>query len=256
VTNEGLGGAKLVGTRLAPLVGKFGGSVTVIGPDFKPTSFSPVENSSFKWPLGSAIDSQNNAWITNYFSSTITEIQPDGTVAGAYKLPHGTIPWANAVDGSDRVWVAGFANPAVWLLCGVQTSACPPNSTTGAIVSPRLGFRSKAFEHFTSVQIDQAGNVWLSNNWSQLVPPVGGTGIAEMVGIATPVCAPLTPLPARPSSSSATACPPQTAAALPASLDGGSDGGTTTWVWVGIGVAVAALAVGAAFLFRWRRARA
>jgi hypothetical protein len=45
-----------VATRAAILVGTFGGSVSVIGPNFKPTPFSPIEHSSFKWPLGLAID--------------------------------------------------------------------------------------------------------------------------------------------------------------------------------------------------------
>ena len=254
VTNAGLGGARLVGTRLAPLVGKFGGSVTVIGPDFKPTSFSPIENDSFKWPLGVAVDSQNNAWITNYFSNAVTEIQPSGTVAHVYKLPHGTIPWSDAVDGSDRVWVAGFVRPFVSLLCGVKTSACPPGSTTGTFLSPREGFRSKAFQHFTSVQLDQSGNVWLSNNWSNLVPPVGGTGIAEIVGAATPVCTPLQALPAKPSGTSETACSQQAAATLPSSLAGGPSGGTSTWVWVGIVFGVVVV-VGAAVLLFSRRGR-
>jgi hypothetical protein len=256
VTNAGPGGAKLVGTRAAIAVGKFGGSVTVIGPDFEPTSFSPIENDSFKWPLGLAVDSQNNAWIANYFGSTITEIGPDGTVAGVYRLPRGTLPWAQAVDGSDRVWVAGFARHEVWLLCGATTSTCPPGSATGAVLSPKLGFRNRAFQHFTSVQIDQAGNVWLSNNWSKIVPPAGGTGIAEIVGAATPVCAPLTPLPAQPSSSSEVACTEQTAAELPASLDGGSSDGVPVWVWVAIAAVIAALAAGAALVLRRRRSEA
>jgi hypothetical protein len=253
VTNAGLGGAKLVGTRLAPLVGKFGGSVTVIGTDFEPTSFSPIEDDSFRWPLGVSIDSQNNAWTANYFSSSVTRIGPDGTVAAVYELPHGTLPWSQAVDGSDRVWVAGFARHEVWLLCGANTGACPPGSTTGAVLSPRRGFRSKAFQHFTSIQFDQSGNVWLSNNWSQLVPPVGGTGIAEIVGAATPVCAPLTPLPVQPSSESANACPQQTAAPLPASL-AGDPGGRSVWVWVAIGATVVVLAALAVLLLRRRRA--
>lgn len=62
VTNAGPGGAKLVGTRAAILVGTFGGSITVIGPDFKPASFSPIQSKSFRWPLGLAIDAKNNAW--------------------------------------------------------------------------------------------------------------------------------------------------------------------------------------------------
>ena len=252
VTNAGLGGAKLAGTRAAVLIGKFGGSVTVIGPDFEPTSFSPIEDDSFKWPLGLSIDSQNNAWTANFFGSTVTEIAPDGTVAGVYTLPKGTLPWSQAVDGSDRVWVAGFARPAVWLLCGASTGACPPGSATGTALSPRLGFQSKAFQHFTSIQIDQAGNVWLSNNWSQLVPPVGGIGVAQIVGAATPVCAPLAPLPVKPSATGE-ACPAQAAAPLPASLQSESSSGTSTWVWIAIAAGIVVLA-GAAALFFVRRA--
>jgi hypothetical protein len=255
VTNAGLGGAKLVGTRAAIAVGKFGGSVTVIGPDFEPTSTSPIEDDSFKWPLGLSIDSQNNAWTANYFGSTVTQIEPDGTVAGVYALPRGTLPWSQAIDGSDRVWVAGFARHDVWLLCGVRTNACLPGSTTGSILSPRLGFRSKAFQHFTSIQIDQAGNLWLSNNWSQLVPPVGGTGLAEVIGVATPVCAPLTPVPVGPGSASAIPCPQQTAAALPASLDGMPDSGLSAWVWVAVGAAVVVLAAALVLVLLRRRTR-
>jgi hypothetical protein len=256
VTNAGLGGAKLVGTRAAIAVGKFSGSVTVIGADFKPISSTPIEDASFKWPLGLAIDSANNAWVVNFFSSTVTQIAPDGAIAGVVQLPRGTTPWAQAVDGSNRVWVAGFTRPDVWLLCGVTTSACPPGSATGTVISPRLGFRSKAFQHFTSIQIDQSGNVWLSNNWSNLVPPVGGTGIAEIVGAATPVCTPLTPLPTAPSTTSDVACPEQTAAELPVSIDASSDEGSP-WVWVAVGASVAVgLGVAAVFLVRRSRSRA
>jgi hypothetical protein len=171
-----------------------------------------------------------------------------------FRLPRGTLPWAQAVDGSDRVWVAGFAGHEVWLLCGATTSACPPGSATGAVVSPERGFRSKAFQHFTSIQVDQSGNVWLSNNWSNLVPPVGGTGIAEIVGAATPVCAPLTPLPAAPSTTADVACPEQTVAALPASLDASAGGGISAWVWVAIVAAAAAgLVVAAALVIRRSR---
>jgi anti-sigma-K factor RskA len=55
-------------------------------------------------------------------------------------------------------------------------------------------------------------------------------------------------------SSTGTPCPRQVAAALPASLDGGSDGGLGAWVWVGVGAAVVVLAAGAALVVRRRRA--
>jgi hypothetical protein len=117
--------------------------------------------------------------------------------------------------------VAGFATPRVWLLCGADTAACPPGSSTGTILSPRLGFQSAAFQHFTSVQIDQSGNIWLSNNWSKLSPPTGGVGIAEIVGAAAPVCTPLTPVPVQPSAATPTACPRPAATPLAAGRDAG-----------------------------------
>ena len=156
-------------------------------------AFSPIQSSSFKWPLGLAIDSKNNAWVTSYFSSAVTEIRSSGAVAGVYHLPKTVLPWSEAIDGSDRVRVARFATPRVWLLCGADTAACPPGSSTGTILSPKLGFQSAAFQHFTSIQVDQSGNIWLSNNWSKLNPPTGGVGIAEIVGAATPICTVLPP---------------------------------------------------------------
>lgn len=153
--------------------------------------------------------------------------------------------------------MADFGTPRVWLLCGADTAACPPGSSTGTILSPKLGIQSAAFQHFTSIQIDQSGNIWLSNNWSKLNPPTGGVGIAEIVGAATPVCTPLT----------ATACPRQTAtpvaAGTPASsapptvaaASASQPGGTPAWGWAAIAAAFAVLAAGAVLFFRRRYAR-
>jgi hypothetical protein len=232
-----------VGTRAAILVGKFAGSVTVIGPDFQPTAFSPIEDASFKWPLGLAMDAEGDAWVANYFSSSMTRVASDGTVAGVYELPAGTLPWSEAVDGSGRVWVAGFARPGVWLLCGSTTDACPPGSATGTMLSPADGFQSEAFQHFTSVQVDASGNVWLSNNWSNLVPPVGGTGIAQIVGVATPVCTPLGPIPVRPTG--ADSCAAGWVSDAPAS-EAAPSGGSTGWL--ALLAAMIGLAVGLIFL--------
>jgi hypothetical protein len=207
VDNAGLSGAKLVDTRAAILSGKAGGSVTVIGPDFKPTAFSPIQSKSFKWPLGLALDSNGNAWTVSFFSNRVTEIYPDGTVAASFKLPGPVLPFSEAIDGSGRVWVADFGVPGVMLLCGASTAACPPGSSTGEVLSPRLGFRSATIQHLTSVQIDQSGNLWLSNNWSKLVPPTGGTGVVELIGMATPVCTPLLGLPVTPRAGTGGACP-------------------------------------------------
>ncbi|MGW0766123.1 NHL repeat-containing protein [Streptomyces sp. NPDC002676] len=208
VSNARFNGAKLMDAR--PLTGHAGGSVTVIGPDFKPTSFSPIKDASLDWPLGLAVDSKNNVWVPDFLSNSVTELGSDGRVTGVHKLPTTIAPWSVAIDGSDRVWVAGFGAPSVSVLCGVNTSACPPGSSTGSVLSPPDGYRSNSIQHLTAVQLDQSGNVWLANNWSKLVPPTGGNGLVELIGVATPVCTPLQPLPARPASTSTTACPIQT----------------------------------------------
>ncbi|WP_253915680.1 hypothetical protein [Streptomyces sp. NRRL S-31] len=208
VSNARLNGAKLMDTR--PLTGHAGGSVTVIGPDFKPTAFSPIEHDSLDWPLALAVDSRDNVWVPGFLSNSVTELGPDGKVTGAYRLPTTIAPWSVAVDGSDRVWVAGFGAPSVSVLCGANTDACPPGSATGAVLSPPDGYRSKSIQHLTAVQLDQSGNVWLANNWSRLAPPTGGDGLVELIGAATPVCTPLQPLPARPTATGSTACPLQT----------------------------------------------
>jgi hypothetical protein len=73
------------------LVGKFGGSITVIGPDFKPVVFSTIQSSSFKWPLGLAIDSKNNAWspATSAARYQLAYHRSDGLLAVV--VPHGLL---------------------------------------------------------------------------------------------------------------------------------------------------------------------
>ncbi|MEU6577734.1 hypothetical protein [Streptomyces sp. NPDC046805] len=208
VSNARFNGAKLMENRTPE--GHAGGSLTVIGPDFKPTSFSPIKDKSLDWPLGLAVDSRNNVWVPNFVGNSVTRLTPNGTVAGVYKLPTAIAPWSVAVDGSDRVWVAGFGAPSVSVLCGVNTGACPAGSSTGTVLSPWGGYRSDSIQHLTAVQLDQSGNVWLANNWSKLAPPTGGDGLVELIGVATPVCTPLQPLPARPAPNRSTACPTQT----------------------------------------------
>ncbi|MFF3911756.1 hypothetical protein ACFYZJ_38875 [Streptomyces sp. NPDC001848] len=185
--------------------GKVGGSVTVIGPDFKPVT--SINDGSLQAPVGLALDSKGNAWVANFFSSAITQIQPNGTVAGVHQLPRTVFPWSVAVDGTDRVWVAGFGASSVSLLCGVNTAACTAGASAGTVLSPGAGFQNKAIQHLTAVQIDASGNVWVANNWSKIIPPTGGEGLVELIGLATPVCTPLTPLPVRPSATTPTVCP-------------------------------------------------
>ena len=115
VDNAGLGGAKLVGTKAAVLIGKASGSVTVIGSNFKPTSFSPIQSSSFKFPLGLALDSAGNSWVVSFDNSSVIEIHPSGTVAERYISPapccHGRMPSTAPTGYGYRLHPAGGLAP-------------------------------------------------------------------------------------------------------------------------------------------------
>ncbi|MGI9539258.1 MAG: hypothetical protein ACR2N6_03825, partial [Miltoncostaeaceae bacterium] len=101
----------------------------------------------------------------------------------------------------DNVWVASFLDPRVTQLCG-RRSACPPGVGFAEPISPRVsGFTNRGLQHVTGVQVDQSGNVWAVNNWSTSSPFqrfVGGNGLVQFIGLATPVDTPLIGLPRRP----------------------------------------------------------
>ncbi len=178
------------------------GSVTILTPDGRPTAGSPLTGSGLRSPQGLALDSAGNAWVADLVTMAVTRISPAGRISPDSPLRSSVQGgWGVAVDGADHVWVAGFLGGNVTELCGVRRT-CPPGVRTGRPISPaRGGYDSAAFEHITAVQVDQSGNVWLANNWTTGSPFrefVGGAGLAQIVGAATPVKTPLVGLPMRP----------------------------------------------------------
>lgn len=180
------------------------GAVTKILPNGTPSANSPITGGGLRSPQGIAVDSGGNLWVANLLSSSVTEIANDGSVykRSPIKLPSLVGPWGIAVDGADNVWVAGFRGPGVTELCGRTAANCPKGKRTGEPISPRkTGFQSNALQHLTAVQVDQSGNVWVANNWStgsSLAQFVGGNGLVEFIGAATPVKTPLIGPPERP----------------------------------------------------------
>ena len=156
-------------------------------------------------PLGLAIDNMGNVWVANPaadFDSpsgapgAVVAFAPDGTPLPGSPFMGGSIigPWGVAVDGNDNIWVNDWIGERVTLLCGARTvKICPPNFVTGQQISPPNGYTSNAMVRLTGVVIDQAGNVWVPNNWKTI--PIqtnpGGFGMLEIVGAAAPVKAPV-----------------------------------------------------------------
>ena len=209
-------------------------TLAVLGPDGDLLEVIPSVSThgeiQLRRPMGVASDSRGNIWVSNsdfldvpcppeppefgpgsHPSVALFPRQRGGPAERGQIFTGGgiTIPWGNAVDGNDTLWVANFdlpftvvpgaENPIVTNrvshFCGVDTSKCPPTKqTVGQAISPDVtGYASKALARNTGVSIDQSGNVWLANNWKldvEIVNP-GGNSIAVLIGAAAPVETPL-----------------------------------------------------------------
>lgn len=174
-----------------------------------------------------ATDSLGNAWLASGGDSTVYRLAPDGTQAGAYTGVGGlNAPWGLAIDGNDSVWVANFGamglesdytTGALSHLAGANDATRPAGLNTGDAISPPTGYTLPSagdpvllhngepvykdgtecytpLMRSTSCQIDQAGNVWVVNNWKPRFRTdfptghgnPGGDGIVIFVGLAKP----------------------------------------------------------------------
>ena len=172
------------------------GSITKLNPDGTAVAGSPFKASGLRSPQGMAIDSGGNVWAASQFSNGVVQLKTNGQPAlgSPYRAESLAGAWGLAVDGKDRIWVGGFERPSIIELCGRQTSACPPGSKTGSVLSPAKGFVNAAMQRFTAVAIDTSGNVWGAHNYSTSAPVsgyVGGNGLFEIIGAAAPVKTPM-----------------------------------------------------------------
>jgi hypothetical protein len=136
---------------------------------------------------------------------SVTLLRPDGTEYpgspfNGFGLPG---PWAAAVDGNDDVWISNFASASspIVQLCGVRTGNCPPGMKTGDQISPPGGYVGGGLQKQVDIDIDPAGNVWVTNNWQDIDSCIGtpdealstrcgGQGVVIFYGMAKPVRAP------------------------------------------------------------------
>jgi sugar lactone lactonase YvrE len=132
-------------------------------------------------------------------SGSVVQVGPDGSLA-QFAGAGMTIPWGIAVDGADNLWVANFAGKRLSHLCGARLSTCP-KGTVGAPISPSdTGYAFDGLQRNTGVQIDSAGNVWLTNNWIEIPVQTDpfGDGLVVYLGMAAPVRTPLIGTPQQP----------------------------------------------------------
>ena len=172
-------------------------------------------------------DSLGNVWLASGGDSTVYHLDPEGKVVGAYTGVGGIdAPWGLAVDGDDHVWVGNFGAlglesdytwGALTQLAGANPATRPAGVHAGDPLSPPTGYTLPSagepvllrtgeplytdgtecyspLMRATGCSIDQAGNVWVVNNWkprfrTNFEPNTGnpgGDGIVIFVGLATP----------------------------------------------------------------------
>ena len=227
VTNSGSDSVSVIDPRGPPLV-PFCPSAT-----FQLKSVLPGKASV---PEGVATDSLGNVWVARNGIGGITLLE---AATGVFRPQNfdaeGTAvgPWGIAVDGADNVWVADFFGKRILNLCGVSGNCplgqqrpgdriSPPGRADSGEAGMGGGYGGNgALQSITSVNIDQAGNVWVANNFDNDevcldgtgVPPsgegstvglerlqaqCGGNSAAVVFGIAAPVAAPLIGPPEQP----------------------------------------------------------
>lgn len=174
-----------------------------------------------------AVDSLGNAWLASGGDNTVYHFNPEGQQVGAFSGVGGMdAPWGLCVDGDDHVWVGNFGvlgpesdytYAGLTKLAGANPATRPAGLRTGDPISPPTGYTLPSagdpvllangdpvykdgtecyspMMRCTSCQIDQAGNVWVVNNWKPRFETAfepnqgnpGGDGVVIFVGLARP----------------------------------------------------------------------
>ena len=194
-------------------------AVAVLNRGGAPAAGSPTTGGGLNRPMGISTDLNGNLWVSNSGllslpcpdadvdlktrGGSLTLLGPDGEPKRSRAFTGGglTIPWGNAVDGNNTVWVANFGKQRVSQFCGATPARCPAGKRTGDPISPNgTGYSFDGLTRSTGVAVDPSGNVWTTNNWK--LKPVqtnpGGYQVVVLVGAAGPVKTPLIGLPKRP----------------------------------------------------------
>jgi hypothetical protein len=178
-------------------------------PNGQPLPGSPFgDSSTFAMPLGAASDSLGNVWVTNSgviqipcsTGETLEVPGPDVKLNGSVVQVGMTIPWGIAVDGDDNLWIANFSGERLSHLCGARLSTCPDGTVGAPISPPDTGYAFDGLQRNTGVQVDSAGNIWLTNNWIKIPVQTDpfGDGLVVYLGMAAPVRTPLIGTPQQP----------------------------------------------------------
>ena len=137
---------------------------------------------------GLALDALGNAWATNYFGKSVSEVSAAGVTtlttasgAGGVQNPSGIV-----IDGAQDVWVANYRGTSFSHIAG-NGGAVP----AGTALSPATGLgQDAALVLPYGIALDPTGNVWISN--------FSNNDLVMFFGLAAPTRTPVLPAPSIP----------------------------------------------------------
>ena len=139
---------------------------------------------SILYPSSLAIDSGNNAWISDFSTGVVTKYSDTSELLSGSGYPSGSgLGGLNslAIDGTGNVFLGAGGGPGQNL-----NGLLYELSNAGRLTSPSTGYQSlsSTFYYPNSIAVDGSGNVWALDF---------NGGLHVSLGLATPVATPIAP---------------------------------------------------------------
>ena len=100
-------------------------------------------------------------------------------------------PWGLNLDGRNNVYIANFENLSISVLNGSNVDSLYGHEP-GTALSPEGGYNFDGnIMRPTGLEIDSAGNVWVTNNYNEEADLYGQNSVFQAIGLADPVKTPL-----------------------------------------------------------------
>ena len=158
-----------------------------------------IESRDLNVPFGIATASDGSIWVANnggpprYNSRTVCKIDPITGEVETFSInaSKNSGPWGLNLDGANNVYVANFEGLSISVLNGSSADSLNGHEP-GTTFSPEGGYDFDGnIMRPTGLEVDSAGNVWVTNNYNEQADLYGQHSVFQAIGLAEPVKTPL-----------------------------------------------------------------
>ena len=158
-----------------------------------------IESRDLNVPFGIATAADGSVWVANnggppnYNSRTVCKIDPITGDVETFSINASKEagPWGLNLDGANNVYVANFEDLSISVLNGSSVSSLYGHQP-GTELSPEGGYDFDGnIMRPTGLEVDSAGNVWVTNNYNVEADLYGQNSVFQAIGLADPPKKPL-----------------------------------------------------------------